>query len=324
MALHSPRWRGSRSPHASVDVVGMAKYTLDKGLRRPVSLGSMSTSEPDRTRLLRRLAAGGAGLAFGLIVLGGVVRITGSGMGCGDHWPRCTGAWFPPLDLPTLIEIGHRWAAALVSILVLAVAAAAWRRHRTERALVRPAVLAGAVLVAQVLLGAVTVKLELPPWVIITHLANAMVLLAILIVVALRATPESATRPPLARSERRAVPTNNVAPAAVTTSSGSARTLRAPSFRSRAVPATIAARGSAKMGCAPAATSAEAASTTTIAAAAAAIQAPVCARAPKTSAVRRKIVVAEAASRASARSLAAPRTATTNARWAVRSARVAV
>ena len=58
-------------------------------------------------------------LAFGLIVLGGVVRITGSGMGCGDHWPLCNGEWFPPLDLPTMIEIGHRWAAALVSMVVL-------------------------------------------------------------------------------------------------------------------------------------------------------------------------------------------------------------
>ncbi len=33
-------------------------------------------------------------------------------MGCGEHWPRCNGEWFPPLDLPTLIEISHRWAAA--------------------------------------------------------------------------------------------------------------------------------------------------------------------------------------------------------------------
>ena len=59
-------------------------------------------THPDRTRLLRRLAWAGSGLALGLIVLGGVVRITGSGMGCGDHWPRCDGEWFPPLDLPTL------------------------------------------------------------------------------------------------------------------------------------------------------------------------------------------------------------------------------
>jgi heme o synthase len=147
----------------------------------------MSASPPDRARLLRRLAWTGAASALGLIVLGGVVRITGSGMGCGDHWPLCDGEWFPPLDLPTLIEIGHRWVAALVSLLVLAVAAVAWRRHRTEPALRQPATLAAVLLVVQVLLGAVTVKLALPPWVIITHLANAMLLLATLMVVALRA-----------------------------------------------------------------------------------------------------------------------------------------
>src|SRR5687768_13713906 len=160
----------------------------------------MSITEPDRARLLRRLAAGGAGLAFGLIVLGGVVRITGSGMGCGDHWPRCDGEWFPPLDLPTLIEIGHRWAAALVSLFVLAAAAVGLARHRREPALRTPATLAAVVLVVQVLLGAITVKLELPPWVIITHLANAMVLLALLVVLALRAGPGGSRRP-LARAE---------------------------------------------------------------------------------------------------------------------------
>ena len=147
----------------------------------------MTQSTPDQTRLLRRLAWTGSALALGLIVLGGVVRITGSGMGCGDHWPRCDGEWFPPLDLPTLIEIGHRWAAALVSLLVFAVALVGWRRHRNEPALRNPALLAAVLLVVQVLLGAVTVKLALPPWVIVTHLANAMLLLAALMVVALRA-----------------------------------------------------------------------------------------------------------------------------------------
>ena len=98
-----------------------------------------------------------------------------------------TAQWFPPLDLPTLIEIGHRWAAALVSLFVFAVALVAWRRHRAEPALRGPATLAAVLLVVQVLLGAITVKLALPPWIIIVHLANAMVLLATLLVVALRA-----------------------------------------------------------------------------------------------------------------------------------------
>jgi protoheme IX farnesyltransferase len=159
-------------------------------------------THPDRTRLLRRLAWTGSGLALGLIVLGGVVRITGSGMGCGDHWPRCDGQWFPPLDLPTLIEIGHRWAAALVSLFVFAVAAVAWRRHRNEPVLRTPATLAAVLLVVQVLLGAVTVKLALPPWIIIVHLANAMLLLATLLVVALRAGEPAEHARPLPRAER--------------------------------------------------------------------------------------------------------------------------
>ncbi|MBA2458138.1 MAG: COX15/CtaA family protein, partial [Gemmatimonadales bacterium] len=53
----------------------------------------MVASDVNQTQLLRRVAWSGAGLAFGLIVLGGIVRITGSGMGCGDHWPRCNGEW---------------------------------------------------------------------------------------------------------------------------------------------------------------------------------------------------------------------------------------
>ncbi len=120
-------------------------------------------------------------------------------MGCGDHWPRCNGEWFPPLDLPTLIESSHRWAAAVVSLLVLGVAAVALKRHRTEPALRNPAVLAAVLLVVQVLLGAVTVKLDLPPSVVITHFANAMLLLAALLVVALRASAPSG---PLPTSDR--------------------------------------------------------------------------------------------------------------------------
>ena len=158
------------------------------------------TDQPlDRTRALRRLAWTGAALATGLVVLGGIVRITGSGMGCGDHWPRCNGEWFPPLDLPTFIEIGHRWSAALVSLVIVAVAAVAWLRHRTERSLRGPATAALVLLVVQVLLGAVTVKLELPPWVVITHFANAMLLLAVLIVLALRARAGGAPPAPAIR-----------------------------------------------------------------------------------------------------------------------------
>jgi heme A synthase len=129
-------------------------------------------------RSLRRWAMAGSVLTVVLIVIGGVVRITGSGMGCGEHWPRCNGEWFPPLDLPTFIEIFHRWTAALVSLTIGGVAIVAVRRHRSSRRLLVPALLGLVLLVVQVLLGAVTVKLELPPSVVIIHLLNAMLVLA--------------------------------------------------------------------------------------------------------------------------------------------------
>jgi heme o synthase len=148
---------------------------------------------PSPTRY-RRLALAASALVIGLITLGGVVRITGSGLGCGDHWPLCDGQWFPPLDLPTLIEISHRWVAGLVTIAVFALFAVAWRRHRTQPELFGPALAAAILLVIQILLGPVIVKLDLPPAVVIVHLLNAMVLLGVLVVAVLRASPGSAAR----------------------------------------------------------------------------------------------------------------------------------
>jgi len=78
------------------------------------------------TRRFTRLAWTAATFTYLLIILGAIVRITGSGLGCGEHWPLCNGKLLPPLDLPTLIEYGHRLAAAAVSGLVAALAAYAW------------------------------------------------------------------------------------------------------------------------------------------------------------------------------------------------------
>jgi protoheme IX farnesyltransferase len=104
-------------------------------------------------------------------------------MGCGEHWPLCNGVWFPPLDFNTVIELGHRLAAALVSPLVFLTAFVAWRRYRRVRWIVAPAVWAVALLIVQILLGAVTVRLSLPPGIVALHLANALALLALLLTV---------------------------------------------------------------------------------------------------------------------------------------------
>jgi heme A synthase len=143
------------------------------------------------------LAWTAAACTYLLIVLGAIVRITGSGMGCGDHWPLCNGRLFPPLDdIGTVIEWSHRLVAALVSVLVVGLAAYAWWLRRQQLRSVNPGLAPGVrepsrlpfvalgLLVVQVLLGAITVKLELPPWSVILHLGTAMLLLATLLVAA--------------------------------------------------------------------------------------------------------------------------------------------
>jgi heme a synthase len=141
------------------------------------------------TRRFARLAWSAAAATYLLIILGAIVRITGSGMGCGEHWPLCNGRLLPPLDVPTMIEYGHRLAAAAVTGLVAALAAYTWWLRRGagsgERFTPdRTAYVAAGLLTVQVLLGAITVKLSLPSWTVILHLGTAMLLLAALLVAA--------------------------------------------------------------------------------------------------------------------------------------------
>jgi heme A synthase len=141
------------------------------------------------TRPFRVLAWVAAVATYLLIVVGGIVRITGSGMGCGDHWPLCNGHLFPPLDdIATVIEWTHRLLAAVVSIPVVALAVYAWWLRKAPSADRHPPSVAAywalGLLIPQALLGAVTVKLELPHWTVVLHFMTAMTMLAALLVAA--------------------------------------------------------------------------------------------------------------------------------------------
>ena len=111
---------------------------------------------------IRRLSYAALLIAFAQIVFGAIVRITGSGWGCGEHWPKCAGYWVPPLERPDLIiEVSHRYLALGVTLVTLALAIAAWRRRREPGVAgrggpLRPAITAFAVVIATALLGAVT------------------------------------------------------------------------------------------------------------------------------------------------------------------------
>jgi heme A synthase len=131
-------------------------------------------------------------LAYLQIVFGAIVRITGSGLGCGDHWPKCNGSWFPPHDrIDLIIEITHRYIAAGLTVAIIALFVTAWLKRNEpgvggRGGVLRPAALAALLVVAAALLGAVTVKMLLNPLVIALHLAIAMTLLAVLAIAVMR------------------------------------------------------------------------------------------------------------------------------------------
>ncbi|PJF41142.1 MAG: heme A synthase [Chloroflexi bacterium] len=134
-----------------------------------------------------RLAALTALLTLGLVVLGAVVRVSDSGLGCADSWPLCEGRIVPPLDnLTAWIEWSHRLTAALIGVLGIGMLWLAWTRYRDENRLVTNMTFVAAGLFAlQSMLGAIVVVLELPPTFVTLHLGTAMLLLAALLGVAI-------------------------------------------------------------------------------------------------------------------------------------------
>lgn len=150
------------------------------------------------SRLFTGLALTTSLLTLGLIAFGAVVRVTDSGLGCGNQWPLCHGTIFPPLDnLTAWIEWLHRLFAILIGLLGLATLFVAIRAYRSQNQMVLWATVAAAVLFAlQSALGALVVVLDLPPTMVTMHLGTAMLLLGALLV----ATIGSAYRPEVRHS----------------------------------------------------------------------------------------------------------------------------
>jgi heme A synthase len=143
-------------------------------------------------RTLRRFAGAAFGVACLHLIFGAIVRISGSGMGCGDHWPRCYGRWFPPLDRPDLIiEVSHRYLASILLLSLVVLLMAAWRRRAEpgvggSGGVLRAAALAVGLGVSAALLGAVTVKLGNAPFATLAHWTVAMSLVATVVTAVIR------------------------------------------------------------------------------------------------------------------------------------------
>jgi Uncharacterized protein required for cytochrome oxidase assembly len=142
---------------------------------------------------IRRLGYLALVIGFAQVVFGAIVRITGSGMGCGDHWPDCYGSFTPAHSGPSLlVEISHRYGAGALTLAIIALVVAAWLKRNEPGVsgpggMLRPSLLAILLVIIAALFGAVTVKMALNPLVVVTHLVIGMSLLAVLVIVVVRA-----------------------------------------------------------------------------------------------------------------------------------------
>lgn len=131
---------------------------------------------------LKSLAVASTVATFVLVAIGGLVRATKSGLGCGTDWPDCSGKVIPIFsDYTVAIEFSHRLAAAVVTVLIATLAFTALRHHRDQPKIVWSAVGAFFLVLFQAGLGAAVVMLELQADTVVLHLATAMTLLALLV-----------------------------------------------------------------------------------------------------------------------------------------------
>lgn len=143
----------------------------------------------DPLRGVRRLATATAFGTLLLIAMGGVVRATDSGLACPD-WPACYGKWIPPADANMWFEHSHRLWAGVIAIAVTTLAVWTFLRFRERPALWRLSVAALVLVLAQAALGAAVVLLHLRAGLVTSHLGMSLVVVACLIVLAVRARPE--------------------------------------------------------------------------------------------------------------------------------------
>ncbi len=128
-----------------------------------------------------------------VIMWGAVVRATGSGAGCGNHWPKCNGVIIPPPEaIETVIEFSHRITSALSGLFVLILVIGAFRLYAKKSPVRRWAAVSGVFLLLEAWIGMLLVKRDLVAynmsveraWVVAWHLINTFLLVGSLVITA--------------------------------------------------------------------------------------------------------------------------------------------
>ena len=155
----------------------------------------------DELRRFRRLADLTVLATFALIVLGGIVRVSESGLGCGpggsgtEGWPLCNGEAVPFFhNTEVIVEFSHRMLAAVVTALIALLVWTAYRHLRQLRWPLRASVAAGVLVLIQAGLGGLTVEQSLAEELVAAHLGLAMVLIGLMLWICVRARAEVAAQ----------------------------------------------------------------------------------------------------------------------------------
>jgi heme o synthase len=127
----------------------------------------------------QKLASATTVMAMILVLVGALVRATGSGLGCPD-WPRCHGSWIPPMEKTAIIEYTHRLTASVVGFLVLALAIMAWLKQRTSPSVFWPSLAALVTVIVQAGVGRQVVLNELHGDTVALHFFLSLALVGLL------------------------------------------------------------------------------------------------------------------------------------------------
>lgn len=148
-----------------------------------------------RLKSFQRLALWTTATTYLLILVGGLVRASGAGLGCPD-WPRCFGSWIPPAsaaDLPPEFdpsqfnpalmwtEYLNRLLGVTVGFLIFATAISAWRHHRQQPRILWTTIAAFLLVGFEGWLGGRVVAHELAAWIVTAHLIVAIVIVQLLL-----------------------------------------------------------------------------------------------------------------------------------------------
>lgn len=156
------------------------------------------TEPADRLSALRKFAASVTLYTIAVILLGAWVRVTGSGAGCGEHWPSCHGEVIPRApNIKTMVEFTHRLTSGIDGLLIFGLTVAVFRSVPRGHLARSWAIRSSFFLIVEALIGAVLVKFGLVAddtskvrvLVVAIHLVNTLLLVGSIAMVGFRLAP---------------------------------------------------------------------------------------------------------------------------------------